>query len=316
MACYLTIKSSPTGATVKINGSTVGTTTVSNYLIQPGTYNIDIRKTGYVAYINLNYKILSTDLAKTLSVTLTPEAEQFAWLTIKSNPTGATVYVDGYNKGTEPKTIQESPLSKHDIELRKSGYGDYTYDNYTWPAAGVTKSVTFTLPALPITAISINSNPTGALIYIDGANTTKLTPSQIEVSAGYHTIKLTKSGYYDYTATENVPEGTILLRNYTLTAIPILPSINETIGWEASVPSGSHNFYLFSLYGTNTNNTIGGFQISQGAYKIVSTLSISRQDNITTSSVSKNDCLTIIAENYDGSTISGIYDAWIQSSVI
>lgn len=98
----------------------------------------------------------------------------------------------------------------------------------------------------------------------------------------------------------------------------VISSTKETINWQADVPSGSHNFYVLSIYGTNTNNTIGGFQISQGAYKIVSTSSMSRQDNITTSSVSKNDCLTIIAENYNSSTgeISGIYDAWIQNAVI
>lgn len=97
-----------------------------------------------------------------------------------------------------------------------------------------------------------------------------------------------------------------------------LPSIRETIQWEATVPSGSHSFFLFSLYGINTNNTIGGFQIYAGTYKTATIYSPgqSRQDDLTTSNVSEYDSLTIIAENYDGSNITGIYDAWIQNNVI
>jgi len=98
----------------------------------------------------------------------------------------------------------------------------------------------------------------------------------------------------------------------------VVAPIEETIGWQANVFSGSHNFYLISLYGTNTNNTIGGFQASNMNYQIVNTSSMSRYDYITTSNVSKNDCLTIVAENYNSSTgqISGIYDAWIQNAVV
>ena len=97
----------------------------------------------------------------------------------------------------------------------------------------------------------------------------------------------------------------------------VVSSTKETIDWQANVQD-NHNFYLLSLYGKNTNSTIGGFQVSNMNYKSVSTSSASRQDNITTSDVAKNDCLTIIAESYNPSTgqVSGIYDALIQNDVI
>ena len=99
-----------------------------------------------------------------------------------------------------------------------------------------------------------------------------------------------------------------------------IKDIEETIRWEGIVDSGSHNFYLLSFYGVNTNNTIEGFQIEKGEYMMVNIISPrqSRQDSLTTSNVSKDDCLTIIAEDYDSSTrqISGIYDVWIQNSVM
>ena len=99
-----------------------------------------------------------------------------------------------------------------------------------------------------------------------------------------------------------------------------MATIKETILWEGTVSSGSHSFYLFSLYGINTNNTLAGFQIYAGVYKtaIIYGPGQSRQDNLTTYNVSQYDCLTIIAENYNTSTgqIIGIYDAWIQNNVI
>ena len=97
------------------------------------------------------------------------------------------------------------------------------------------------------------------------------------------------------------------------------PSIKETINWESSVPDHgivTHPFYLFSFYGNDTNGTIGGFQINKGAYVIISTPSMSRVDDLIIDNVSQFDCLTIIAENYDGSTISGIYDWKIDKSIM
>ena len=100
--------------------------------------------------------------------------------------------------------------------------------------------------------------------------------------------------------------------------LPQPPSIEESINWEGNVSFGSHSFYLLSLYGINTNNTLGGFQIYNVTYKTANIFSPgqSRQDDLTTHNVSQYDCLTIIAENFDGSNITGIYDALIQNNVI
>jgi len=99
----------------------------------------------------------------------------------------------------------------------------------------------------------------------------------------------------------------------------LAPTIRETINWEASVPNHGvteHTFYLLSLYGTDIDGTLENFQIEKGVYMKVTTPSMSRSDNLTCSEVTKFDCLTIIAENYDGSTISGIYDWEIKKNVI
>lgn len=73
MVCYLNVYSSPSGAELRIDGSYKGTTPIYNIEMASGYYDIDIRKTGYVPYIYLNYYISPTDLVKNISVTLTPE---------------------------------------------------------------------------------------------------------------------------------------------------------------------------------------------------------------------------------------------------
>lgn len=93
------------------------------------------------------------------------------------------------------------------------------------------------------------------------------------------------------------------------------PSIEEIIRWEATT-TNSHTFYLFSCYGTDTNNTIEGFNISNYKYEAVTTESMSRSDIISIPNVSKFDCLTFIAELDQAGEISSIYDWEIKNNII
>jgi len=111
------------------------------------------------------------------------------------------------------------------------------------------------------------------------------------------------------------------LGNGNCISIKVVENIKETIGWEANVPDHgveTHDFYFLSFYGINTNGTLAGFQSYHGNYRIIPTTSMSRVDDLITNNVSKFDCLTIIAENYNPSTgqVSGIYYARIDNSVI
>lgn len=131
-----------------------------------------------------------------------------------------------------------------------------------------------------------------------------------------NSIKIAKGNALWYYHINNTDYMAITIAGSPEPPLPLLPSIKETIIWEANVPDhgvATHTFYLFSFYGINTNGTIGGFQIYNGTYDIIDTPSMSRDSDLITPNVSQYDCLTIIAEDYD---ITKIYDAWIQNSVI
>ena len=48
--------------------------------------------------------------------------------------------------------------------------------------------------------MNVTSNPPGASIYVDGKDTTKVTPSVITIEKGTHTVLVRKPGYLDETA--------------------------------------------------------------------------------------------------------------------
>lgn len=100
-------------------------------------------------------------------------------------------------------------------------------------------------PVVETGSVFLQSSPTGATIYVDGVNKTKVTNDSITgLSVGNHTIKLVLEGYYDTTFTVNVvknmqtrPSSITLKTNVNVVTFgPI--RIWETTGTNNSQPSG------------------------------------------------------------------------------
>ena len=139
----LTVNSNPSGAEVYIDGKKVGTTPLRNYTIPEGIHEVAVRKAGYAerAYaISIKYGEL-----KVLNVTLSPEIGK---LTVKSNPSGAEVYVDGKKVGTTPLENYTVTAGTHEITLIKDGYQNFTKTVTVKPGekASITAALT---PAKP-----------------------------------------------------------------------------------------------------------------------------------------------------------------------
>jgi len=69
--------------------------------------------------------------------------------------------------------------------------------------------------------LTIESDPPGAVIYIDGEDTYRLTPETFKIREGIHTIKLTKKDYADYETTVTVYADRTV--KYTLTKLTLTP---------------------------------------------------------------------------------------------
>ncbi len=62
-------------------------------------------------------------------------------------------------------------------------------------------------PAPRMATMSVESNPQGAEIYLDGAKTGKTTPARLAVAPGKHTLMLTKEGFQEATTTAELRPG-------------------------------------------------------------------------------------------------------------
>jgi hypothetical protein len=181
----LSISSNPSNASVYINDSYYGKTPM-NITLMENNYSLEIEKSGYVNYtetINLN-----RDISR--NITLTPETKNYN-LNLKSNPNGVSVYLNNTYYGVTPinLNLQEG---NYDLLLQLNGYEDYsTTINLN---RNITK--TFTLNEIT-TEITINVDPTGVKLYINGKSygTVYSSGKTVEIGAGYNEITLIKEGY-------------------------------------------------------------------------------------------------------------------------
>jgi hypothetical protein len=92
----------------------------------------------------------------------TPEGS----ISITSEPSGASVYLDGTHIGKTPISLDDVVSESHTIKLTKSGYNSKTLSLSLSP--GGVENIRELLE--PLTgSISISSDPCGANIYLDGA---------------------------------------------------------------------------------------------------------------------------------------------------
>jgi streptogramin lyase len=115
----------------------------------------------------------------------------------ESSPRGADIYIDGVWKDTTPATVANLVPGTYVIKMTLAGYPDY-YTQVLLNAGDLTK-VYHNFPEDQLTGtIEVSSSPTGAEIYLDGSFKGTTTKVLNQVSSGYHSVRVSKSGYSDY----------------------------------------------------------------------------------------------------------------------
>ncbi len=170
--------------------------------VSVGTHTVKITKSGY------------NDWTDTVSVTSDEYATVYAYLEqnigsigVWSAPLDSNIYLDGTyfgQTGTDWVWLDDVSVGTHTIKITKSGYDDWT------DTVSVTSGVYSTVDAYleqNTGSISVYSSPSGAEIYLDGTYKGTVPLTLNSVSTGSHTVKLTKSGYDDWTETVFVISG-------------------------------------------------------------------------------------------------------------
>jgi len=197
-----TIYSSPSGATVLLDGVQQGFTPLTIQSIVPGYHTIRIQKEGYQA------KEQSVQFApgesKTINATLNPSIIN-GTLQVFVQPVDSQIMLDGINYGTAngQMTLVVQP-GNHTLQVQKSGYANFSQDFYV--QSGEAKVFNVTLQPLA-GKFSVRSSPSGADIFINGSSTGETTSETFEMSPGVYQLTLKKTGYQDWTTTVTLQSG-------------------------------------------------------------------------------------------------------------
>ena len=227
----LSISSTPSGATILVDGVKTGVTPMAVELYA-GSHVVKLQKAGYADYTGTFTVVAGKVSPVTIQLvalqqttTVTPTVQQTTatgggTLTIQSIPTNAEIRLDGVAEGTTPKSIPNLKAGPHTIVLSYPGYNDWT--GTVTIVAGGTMPITINLipksgtpsgtptsssPLSGTGSLVIRSTPEGATVYLNGESRGVTPLTLINIPPGTHRILLTHPGYSDYQEVVQVSAG-------------------------------------------------------------------------------------------------------------
>jgi tetratricopeptide (TPR) repeat protein len=191
------LSSTPSGAKIYLNNLFKGVTPQTLSVLNPGTYQLRLTKSGYKDY---QKKItVSSDKTTEVLVELIILPPSSGKIKVTSTPSSAKVFLDaGQYVGKTPVTIDNISPGKHKVTLVLVDYEKYAEEVNV--IAGKVIDISTALisikPKPPsIGKLVLNSTPSSAKVYLN--NTYKgITPLTIDqLTPGDYQLKLSKEGY-------------------------------------------------------------------------------------------------------------------------
>jgi hypothetical protein len=211
----LAIESTPQGAQVQVDGASdpswVTPFALTN--LQPGQHSITVGKAGYSS--DTRTINVTSGIRATASIRL---AQLMATLVVKSDPPGASIYVDGRDMATKTPAQVSVDKGQHVVLVRLSGYIDETMNGQF--TLGQTFSFSPTLRPLGNVdsiktvggkmsrlfgggknaqagqaTLTIHTQPKGAQVAVNQHMLDKNSPVDVVLDPGNYEVDITLSGY-------------------------------------------------------------------------------------------------------------------------
>lgn len=142
----------------------------------------------------------------------------FGYITIKSEPAGADIYIDDVKVGITPYLMKSIKLGNHVVELRKMGYENYA--KMVTVQAGIIntqlENVSLVAREMVYGSLTIYSDPEGADIMIDKVFKGKTPQTISNITVGTHELTLTKKGCMPVTQNFTIYENDMTNLNLML----------------------------------------------------------------------------------------------------
>ena len=153
--------------------------------------------------------------------TLPPPAQEvedpgvgFGWLLVKTTPPGATVVVDGVDRGQTPLSLDNIAFGTHRVSVSHAGYGSEMREVSLSRDNGVAsvgidlvaqRTSSATAPASG--SLQVDSRPDGARVMLDG-RLVGTTPVVVpDVRTGTHRLRVERDGYQAWVTAVEVPSS-------------------------------------------------------------------------------------------------------------
>ena len=139
------------------------------------------------------------------------ETPAAGWLLVRTTPPGASVLVDGVDRGQTPLSLRDVAYGTHRVEIRTSGYEPETHDvslSATTTVAAISAELLpeAGLPPAPRGrgSVFVDSRPAGARVLVNDA-AVGLTPVLVpDLAPGTHRLRIERDGYQPWVTTVDV----------------------------------------------------------------------------------------------------------------
>ncbi|MBP9993392.1 MAG: SUMF1/EgtB/PvdO family nonheme iron enzyme, partial [bacterium] len=210
----LNIITTPDNAAIYIDGERAGTGYASKAVSIGAEHRYKVECDDYIT--EESAVTFTQSEKKELNIELRPD---FGYITVKSTPSGAEVYIDEKKAGATPYQMKKIKRGQHVVELRMAGYEPFA-DMVTIKAGEVNKqfeNVVLEAVRVQYGKVYVVSSPSGADITIDNDYKGKTPMTVDNVPVGSRNVTLTYGDYAPAMKTVMVEEGKTASVNVTLT---------------------------------------------------------------------------------------------------
>lgn len=190
----VSVDSTPSGASVSVDGESVGKTPLVDLPLPEGEHQIQLEEARHLPLAQ-TLQVTGRNVRQKLQLQLAPA---WAMVTVDSLPAGASILLDGEAAGTTPATV-EVLQGEHQLMLQLPSFADWQ-KTLRIKASEDQDLGQISLQPAP-GELALSSVPSGANVTLDGEFQGQ-TPLTLEVSPGKaHRLDVFKPGYKRYNST-------------------------------------------------------------------------------------------------------------------